>query len=87
MPASMSSFAFATAGRNSWLCAHISVTPVVRTAAGDLVGLVGGEAQRLLAQHVLAGVGCRDDRVLVQVVRQADVDGVDVGLGEQLGSR
>ena len=74
----------ATAGRNSWLWAHIKVTPAALDRPLHLDGLLRGEAERLLAQDVLAGLGRRDDRVGVQVVRQADVDGVEVCLGDHL---
>src|SRR5687768_509092 len=46
----------------------------------DPVGLVEARAHRLLAEDVLPGGGGVDDRRAVQVVRQADVDGVDVAL-------
>jgi hypothetical protein len=44
------------------------------------VGLVGGAAQRLLAQHVLAGPGGRDDRRGVLVVRTDVVEQVHGGV-------
>lgn len=52
---------------------------------GDLHGLLRCQAERLLAQDVLAGARGGDDRVLVQVMRQADVDGVDVCLRQHRG--
>ena len=51
--------------------------------ASTIVGFGRGQGHRLLAQHVLAGPGGRDGPLGVQVVRQRDVDGVDVGIGEQ----
>jgi hypothetical protein len=51
----------------------------------DVGGLGRGEAERLLAQHVLARLRGGDDRVAVQVMRQADVDRVEFGRGEHLG--
>jgi hypothetical protein len=56
---------------------------VLRDRLPDVRGLLRAEAERLLTEDVLAGLGGRDDRVPVQVVRQADVDGVDVLLLEQ----
>ena len=53
-------------------------------AGGDhALGLGRGHGQRLLAQDVLAGPGRRHRPLRVEVVRQRDVDGVDVGIGEQ----
>ena len=46
----------------------------------DPLGLGGRAAERLGAQHGLAGCGRRGDRFLVHVVGQADHDGVDVGM-------
>ena len=50
---------------------------------GDVPGLrqIGGH--RLLHQHVLAGVECGHDPVVMQRRGQRDVDSVDVRLGEQ----
>ena len=42
-----------------------------------------GHRERLLAQDVLAGPGRRDRPLGVEVVRQRDVDGVDVRVGQQ----
>ena len=54
---------------------------------GDGVAHLGrlrrGQAQGLLAQDVPPGGGRGDHGVAVQVMRQADVDRVDVGLGDQ----
>ena len=68
----------------SWLWAHIRVIPLAATAAPDLAGLLDREAQRLLAEDVLAGFGRGDDRVGMQMVGQADVDGVDQAAAEHL---
>ncbi|MEI9999306.1 MAG: hypothetical protein WDO13_09110 [Verrucomicrobiota bacterium] len=53
----------------------------------------GGDGQRLLAKHVLAGVERGDDRGRVHLVRRADVDAVDlleleqvVEVGEDVGN-
>src|SRR5699024_8678740 len=46
--------------------------------------LLGAQAQRLLAQDVLAGLGGGHDRGAVQVVRQADVHRVDLRILDQL---
>ena len=43
----------------------------------------GGQRERLLAQDVLAGAGGGDRPLGVEVVRQRDVDGVDVRVGEE----
>ena len=47
------------------------------------LGLGGGHRERLLAQDVLAGPRGLDRPARVQVVGQRDVDGVDVGVGEE----
>ncbi len=41
------------------------------------------DAARLLAQHVLAGLGGADHPLLANAGRQRDVDGIDVLAGEQ----
>ena len=46
-------------------------------------GVGGRQRQRLLAQDVLAGAGGGDRPLGVEVVRQRDVDGVHVRVGEQ----
>ena len=56
-------------------------------AVGDrrhLFGLRGVGGERLLAQHVLAGLERGDRPLRVQPVRQWVVDRVDVGIGEQV---
>ena len=54
-------------------------------AGGDHAPGVGhGERQRLLAQHVLAGSGRSQGLRAVQLVRGADVDGLDAGRRQQL---
>ena len=60
---------------------HHSIRP--RRHVGDLAGLncVGGE--RLLAQHVLAGVECGASPSAVQPVRQRVVDRIQVRVGDQ----
>ena len=50
---------------------------------GDGVDLVHRQGQRLLAQHVLAGLEGPDRPLGVEVVRQRDVDDVDLGRGEE----
>ena len=53
-------------------------------ALPHLVALVGGAAERLLAEDVLAGFGRGDRRLGVQVVRAAVVEQLDVGVGDEL---
>ena len=48
------------------------------------VRLRQGQAERLLAEDMLAGLGRGDDRVRVEVMRQADIDRVDEGRREHL---
>ena len=48
-----------------------------------LAGVGKGQRQRLFAQHVLAGRGGSQRLRLVQLVGGADVDGVDLGVGQQ----
>jgi hypothetical protein len=51
----------------------------------DHVGRLGGvQRRRLLAQHVLSGIGGALRPLGVQVVRERDIDGVHPGVGEQL---
>ncbi len=51
----------------------------------ELLGLLGIERDGLFAQHVLAGLRRGRERHRdVQVVGQRVVDGVDIGVGEQL---
>ena len=55
-------------------------------ALGDVEGaldLLGAARQRLLAEHVLAGLERADRPLDVQRVGQRDVDRVDLGVGEQ----
>ena len=47
-------------------------------------GFGHGHAERLFAEHVLAGFGGLDCPGNVQLIGQRIVDGVDVGVGEQL---
>ena len=44
--------------------------------------LLHRQAHRLLAQHVQARLGRRDDRVGVEVMREADIDRVNDGRGQ-----
>ncbi len=55
-----------------------------RDALPDLVALVGRARQRLLADDVLAGLGRRDRRLCVQVVRPAVVEEPDLAIRKQL---
>ena len=63
--------------------ASIRTTPRPRQCSTIARGLRRVERQRLLAEDVLAGVGRREDPGLVQLVRQRDVDRVDLGVVEQ----
>lgn len=47
------------------------------------VGLEGGQRQRLFAQHMLSGLGRLDRPLRMAWMRYRNVDGVDVGVGEQ----
>ena len=50
----------------------------------DLLGVLKRGAERLLAEDCLAGAGRVDDRVRVEMMRQADVDRLHVRIGQQL---
>jgi hypothetical protein len=63
--------------------AHVGDPGRLDTAPG-VEGLVGVAPQRLLADHVLAGLRGRDRRLGVQVVGPAVVDQVDLRVGHQL---
>ena len=63
--------------------ASISRTPATRARVDHRWASAAVMRQRLLAQDVLARLGRRDRPLGVEVVRQRDVDGVDVGVGEQ----
>ncbi len=52
---------------------------------GHLFGLGGVVGEGLLAEHVLARLERGDRPLRVQTVGQRVVDGVDVGIGEQVG--
>jgi hypothetical protein len=66
------------------LWAHIKVTPAALTARCTLCSLLQSEAERLFTQNVLACFSGGHDGRSVQVVRQADVDGVEVSLANHL---
>ena len=53
-------------------------------APPDLVALVGGATERLLADHVLARLGGGDRRLGVEVVRAAVVEELDLRVGDEL---
>ena len=50
----------------------------------DLAGLIGREHRRLLAEHGLSGAQGAGGPTRVHRVRKRQVDGVDLGVGEQL---
>ena len=56
-----------------------------RLAAGSdhLVGIVQREREWFLTEHVLASAGGSNRLVRVQLIGRADIDDVDVGIGEQ----
>ena len=58
--------------------------PGRRHAGPDLVRLVGVAAERLLAEHVLAGLGRRDRRLGVHGVRAAVVEQADRRVGDEV---
>ena len=60
------------------------VTPVRSRAASSVSASAVFDADRLFAQHVLAGLGRLDRQRHVQVVRQRIVDRVDLRVGEHL---
>ena len=49
----------------------------------DLAGLVGREHRRLLAEHGFSGAQGADGPARVHRVRKRQVDGIDLGVGEQ----
>jgi hypothetical protein len=54
----------------------------ISTVEGFL-DLIGMSRERLLDQHVLAGVERRERPLHVQPVGKRDVNGLDVGIGQQ----
>ena len=56
----------------------------LRGSRGDVGGLAGVAADRLLDPEVLAGFGGRDGDLVVQADRRADRHDVDVRVGEHL---
>jgi len=50
---------------------------------GHLPGLVQIQRQRFFAQHMFACTGGRDGPRRMQAVGQGQVDGIDVGVGQQ----
>ena len=56
---------------------------MLRRHVRDLLRLVGVRGERLLAQHVLAGLERGDRPPAVEPVRQRVVDRVHVGIGEE----
>jgi hypothetical protein len=64
--------------------ASIQITPRGHAVLDHLRRLGGIERGRLLAQDVLSGIGRTRRPLLVEMVRERDVDRVDVVGGEQL---
>ncbi len=55
-------------------------------AGGDhAIGLGQRHGRRLLAKHVLAGLGCGQHRLGVAIVGRDDVDHLHVGIGQHAG--
>ena len=63
--------------------ATMACTPASLDGGDHGVGLLERERHRLLAQDVLAGHGGGDHAVGVQVGGQADVDHVDLRIGQE----
>ena len=53
----------------------------------DLVGFLQIDRQRLFAEHILSACSALIAYLGVQIRRQADVDGVDVGIGDKFLGR
>ena len=75
-----------TVGWKRYTNGTATTRPAATAAVLDACGAGGVDRQRLLAHDVLAGCEGGDGQRLVEVVRRADVDDVDVvGDGEGLG--
>ena len=61
-----------------------STRSAARACGGDFFELAEGRGRRLLQGHVLAGAQRGDGDIAMQVMRQEDVDGVDVGVAQHL---
>ena len=59
------------------------LTPVAGADGEQSFGFRDGEAERLLAENVLAGFSGSDGPGDVEVIGQRIVDGVDIGVGEK----
>ncbi len=55
---------------------------VTRRGRGDAIDVVDGQRDRLFAEHVFARFRRLDRPFRVQMIRQRNVDDVDVGIGE-----
>ena len=78
------SAAKANSGTNGSTWATMSSRPALRAACDHGVGVVRSQGDRLLDEDVLAGLQGGDGHLGVQMGRSADVDQVDVGVGEQV---
>ena len=50
----------------------------------QLCGFFGRDGNRLLAQHVLAGLRCSERERHMEMIGQRIVDGLDLGVGQHL---
>ena len=87
LPPRTASAANANSGTNGSTWATMSSRFGVGRGPQHGVGLLRLQGDRLLDQDVLAGLQGRDGHFGVQVRRRADVDQVDVGVGEQVFER
>ena len=71
-------------GWSRYMNASIRRTPAVRHPSTILAAWAADERQWLLAQDVFAGGGCPQRPLGVQMVRQRDVHGLDIRVGEEV---
>ena len=72
-------------GWKSWLCAAMNDSAGLLERGLDRDRVVQRGAERFFAEDRLAGPGRGENRLGVQVVRQADVDGVEIGFRQHRG--
>ncbi len=83
-PPSTSSFRRAVCGLCRYMNASVRIRPVPIGHVEGPLDVVRPPAQWFLAEHVLARLQRADRPLDVHRVRKRDVDGVHVGIGEQL---